>query len=174
MPADVTGQYDSIYRYCYFKLKSRETAEDITQETFLRYFEHYNCETAEQALRCLYTIARNLCVDEYRRGDVLLLPQQAWKENLVSEMSGQMARGVQDLQEEQILTGIAVRKALAALEAEEAEFLLLRHVNELPVSVLAGMFGISRFSVRRKLLAAAKKFKGGLRKEGIYETEMEK
>ena len=31
---DLEAQYDKIYRYCYFKLGSRETAEDITQETF--------------------------------------------------------------------------------------------------------------------------------------------
>ncbi len=36
---DLEEQYDKIYRYCYFKVRRRETAEDITQETFLRFFE---------------------------------------------------------------------------------------------------------------------------------------
>lgn len=62
---DMEEQYDKIYRYCYFRLRSRQTAEDITQETFLRYLEKYQGSTAGQALKCLYTIARNLCVDEY-------------------------------------------------------------------------------------------------------------
>lgn len=32
---NIEKQYDKIYRYCYFKLHNRHTAEDITQETFL-------------------------------------------------------------------------------------------------------------------------------------------
>ena len=35
---DLSEQYDKIYRYCYFKVHHCQTAEDITQETFLRYF----------------------------------------------------------------------------------------------------------------------------------------
>ncbi len=41
MSVDIEEQYDKIYRYCYFRLRSRQTAEDITQETFLRYLEKY-------------------------------------------------------------------------------------------------------------------------------------
>ena len=67
MSFDIEEQYDKIYRYCYFKLHNRELAEDVTQETFLRYLEHYNCITTVSALKYLYTIARNLCVDEYRK-----------------------------------------------------------------------------------------------------------
>jgi len=33
---DLEEQYDKIYRYCYFKVRHCQTAEDITQETFLR------------------------------------------------------------------------------------------------------------------------------------------
>ena len=72
---DVEDQYDKIYRYCYFRLRDRQTAEDVTQGTFLRYLENYEAGTADQALRCLYTIARNLCVDEYRRCS----REQSWK-----------------------------------------------------------------------------------------------
>ena len=35
----IQNQNEKIYRYCYFKLHNRELAEDITQETFLRYLE---------------------------------------------------------------------------------------------------------------------------------------
>ena len=36
---DIEEQYDKIYRYCYFKLSNQQLAEDITQETFLRFLE---------------------------------------------------------------------------------------------------------------------------------------
>ena len=34
---DLHEQYDRIYRYLYFRLHDRHTAEDLTQETFLRF-----------------------------------------------------------------------------------------------------------------------------------------
>ncbi len=40
MRADMDEQYDKIYRYCYMKLKHRQAAEDVTQETFLRFLEN--------------------------------------------------------------------------------------------------------------------------------------
>ena len=40
MRADMDEQYDKIYRYCYMKLKHRQVAEDVTQETFLRFLEN--------------------------------------------------------------------------------------------------------------------------------------
>ena len=36
---DIEEQYDKIYRYCYFKLQHQQLAEDITQETFLKFYE---------------------------------------------------------------------------------------------------------------------------------------
>lgn len=35
---DIEEQYDKIYRYCYFKLHDMQLAQDITQETFLRFY----------------------------------------------------------------------------------------------------------------------------------------
>lgn len=151
MPMDMEEQYDKIYRYCYFKLHHRETAEDVTQETFLRYFEKYDCGTKEQTLKCLYTIARNLCIDEYRRQPVAPLAESMQQE--------------ESLKEEQFLTSLTVRAALSKLESGEQELLLLRYVNEVPVSVIGRILGISRFAAYRRLLAVTKKFKDKLGKE---------
>ncbi len=35
---DIEEQYDKIYRYCYFELYDKLLAQDITQETFLRFY----------------------------------------------------------------------------------------------------------------------------------------
>ena len=34
---DLENAYDKIYRYVYFRIKDQTVAEDITQETFLRF-----------------------------------------------------------------------------------------------------------------------------------------
>lgn len=153
MSVNIEEQYDKIYRYCFFKLHHHQTAEDITQETFLRYFQRYGHITGEAAVKCLYTIARNLCFDEYRRK-----PEEFVQEEHATE----------DSKEEQILTTLTVRMALSELTEEEQELLLLRYVNEVPVAAISQMLGISRFAVRRRLLAIQKKFQNILEKTGGF------
>lgn len=36
MFAGIDEQYDKLYRYCYYRLHDVQTAEDITQEAFLK------------------------------------------------------------------------------------------------------------------------------------------
>ena len=149
MSFDIEEQYDKIYRYCYFKLHNRELAEDVTQETFLRYLEHYNCLTTVSALKYLYTIARNLCVDEYRK------PRSEPMDESMSDYT----------MEETLVTNLTVRMALSKLAPDEQELLLLRYVNEVPVSALGKINGLSRFAIYRKITSASNKFREELRKE---------
>ena len=149
MSLDIEEQYDKIYRYCYFKLHDRELAEDITQETFFRYLKNYNCATTVSALKCLYTIARNLCVDEYRK------PRTEPMDESIPDYT----------MEETLITSLTVRTALSKLAPDEKELLLLRYVNEVPVSALGKIYGLSRFAIYRKITSASNKFREELRKE---------
>lgn len=151
MSMDLEEQYDRIYRYCYFKIRHRELAEDITQETFLRFFEYNSEMNKDEAMRFLYTVARNLCVSEYRRRQ-----SQSLKDEIKSTDT-----------EDKILVSVAVQAALMKLDASDRELLLLRYVNEVPVSVIGKLQGISRFSVRRKIMRAVKNFKRYLGKEDL-------
>ncbi len=67
MPVGLEDQYDKIYRYCYTRVHNRELAEDLTQETFLRFLENPQYNGSGKELQYLYTIAKNLCIDEYRK-----------------------------------------------------------------------------------------------------------
>ena len=69
---DLEDQYDKLYRYCYFRVRDVQTAEDLVQETFLRWLDHYPGQREREALPTLYTIARNLCVDVTRQRETLL------------------------------------------------------------------------------------------------------
>lgn len=157
MSINVEEQYDKIYRYCYFKLRHQQTAEDLTQETFLRYFQRYGYKREEEALKCLYTIARNLCIDEYRKSREDIMHEEGiWGKNICG-----------DMQEKQIVNSLAVQKALSELGQDEQELLLLRYVNEVPVAAIGQIYGISRFAVRRRLISVEKKFRMLLEREGF-------
>lgn len=153
MSFDIEEQYDKIYRYCYFKLCNRELAEDVTQETFLRYFQYYDCITTTSALKCLYTIARNLCVDEFRKPKTVNMD-----EFILDEML-----------EEKLIRNLVIRTALSKLTSKEQELLLLRYVNEVSVSALGKIYGLSRFAIYRKLKLATNRFREELRKEDCHE-----
>lgn len=76
MSADLEEQYNKIYRYCYMKLGHRQTAEDLTQETFLRFFADRRYQDMGRELAYLYTIARNQCIDYYRKQKPLAMPEE--------------------------------------------------------------------------------------------------
>lgn len=151
---DIEEQYDKIYRYCYFKLHKRETAEDITQETFLRFLESETYQNTGKALQYLYTVARNLCIDEYRRKPCEDLPEELAKEGSTG-----------DNPESQWVTSIAVKTALEELEEEERELILLRYVNEVPVATICKLFGMSRYAVYRRIKETLKILQEKLRRE---------
>lgn len=76
MSADLEEQYNKIYRYCYMRLGHRQTAEDLTQETFLRFFADRRYQDMGRELAYLYTIARNQCIDYYRKQKPLAMPEE--------------------------------------------------------------------------------------------------
>ncbi len=132
---DLEKAYDKIYRYVYFRVSDRMIAEDITQEAFLRFIGKYG-SPREYEIRYLYTIARNLCIDEYRR----IKP-----ESISEEMEETAAEG--GISDESIM----VRQALSNLSEEDREIILLRHVNGEDVGTISKALGISRFALYRKI-----------------------
>ncbi len=134
MSMELEEQYDHIYRYCYFRLRDAGKAEDITQETFLRYLESDSYRDTGRPLAFLYTVARNLCIDEMRRKKMESLPEELPGEN----------------KEDSMLDAIMLRQALHDLDSEERELILLRYVNEVPVADMARIYGKSRYALYRE------------------------
>lgn len=141
MHIDIEEHYDKIYRFCYFKLKNQHKAEDITQETFLRCLRNEGYTEAGRPLAYLYTIARNLCVDEFRRKQTEQLDDEIAEESF----------------ETKVIQSIDLEKAMETLKDEEQELLLLRYVNEVPFTVLERLYGKSRFALRREINRITKK-----------------
>lgn len=147
---DYETQYDKIYRYCYYKVNNAAMAEDITQETFLRFLENNTYKEKGKELNYLYTIARNLCIDEYRK-------------RVSEELPEDLAEGSV---EEALVESLDMRRALAKLTPMERELVLLRFVNEVPVKVLCELQECSRFALNRRLKQVLKKLRGYLEEKG--------
>ena len=64
----IKKHYPSIYQYCFLHLHDRELAEDMTQETFTRFFESLQTYTdCGKSRNYLYRIAGNIIKNYYKK-----------------------------------------------------------------------------------------------------------
>lgn len=150
MTGDLDIVYNKIYRYCFYKMRNSTIAEDITQEAFLKYFaQNKNLKRGED-MAYLYTIAKNLCIDRFRKKREDALTGDYPQENFCDHSD----------------TKIAVRDALEKIGEPYKELLLLRYLGDLSANETAEIMEISRFKVYRlekAALAEMKKYlKGAL------------
>lgn len=138
---DLEEQYDKIYRFFYYRTLNRETAEDLTQETFLKFLKS-DYQERGIGIRYLYTIARNLCIEEARRKKQDPLPEDLSDEG----------KGADDIVEQ-----IRVRQALMKLPDEDRDLIIMRFVNEESITDICKLMGMSRFALYRKLKSLQRK-----------------
>ena len=139
MSREIEELYDKIYRYCFYKLRNSAYAEDITQETFLRFF----AQNTDINAAYIFTIAKNLCTDFFRRKQT---------EELTDDYPSEDFSDKSD-------TKIAVRTALEKLDEQHREILVMRYIAEMSVNETAESLGISRFALYRLERAALAKMK---------------
>ncbi|HJA66243.1 MAG TPA: RNA polymerase sigma factor [Candidatus Mediterraneibacter cottocaccae] len=132
----VRQYYDAIYNYIFQRVRSRETAEDLTQDVFVKLTA---CISSYRPLASfsafLYRIAHNQVIDYYRtcRTAVPLKdsrPEEAASENSFSVPLSESARRLQDPAhhtEEKLL----VEAMLSRLTPEQRECILLYYFHGL-------------------------------------------
>lgn len=153
MALELEEQYDKIYRHCYFKVKNKELAEDLTQETFLKYFSQTSYINRGKLLAYLYIIAKNLCMDYFRERKSLSVETEIFSKEEIALLDA----------------NLAIRTAINALTKNSQEILLLRFANDLGINQISTILGISRFTVYRRLNTAISQLKQHLKKEDFYE-----
>lgn len=111
--------YPKIYRYLYYRVKTKEDAEDLTSEVFVRLVKSIkNQEGNFEAW--LYRIAQNILVDYYRRKAVR-------KDSPLNEEILETATS-QD-KDEPILTEDELRRVIEILTEEQKEIIILKFIE---------------------------------------------
>ena len=152
---DIEEQYDKIYRYCYFKMYDDQIAQDITQETFLRFCKQGLNLGSDKELPYLYTIAKNLCIDHFRKRTV--------------ESLEEITEEVIDDPTEDLISNLTLRMIMSKLPEDEQELIFLRYVNEISITTICKITGLSRFAVYRRLSKSLTWLKEELKEEGFSE-----
>lgn len=142
----IRDNYGQIYRYCFYHVGNRDTAQDITQEVFLKFVKDLAGYREYGKLRnYLYVIAKNTIRDYGRKRKELSLPE-------MPEKSG--GGGIDETVER-----MNVREALKSLEDSEREIVILRYYQELRMKDIARILEMPVSTVRHHLKKAEKKLK---------------
>lgn len=153
--------YQGILIYCHCHCFDKAYAEDLTQETFVRFFTklsdyHYKGKT----LNYLYTIAGNLCKDYLKK--VKEIPME--ETELMDEDNQE------EHQMENALNRIFIQQALRQLPNELCEVLTLYYFQELKLTDISEVLQIGLPLVKYRLKQARKQLEELLGKEEIYES----
>lgn len=135
---------DPIYRYIFFRVSSSADAEDLTEDVFVSAWEalpDFSDESENAFLSWLYRIAHNRVIDHYRkrRPDSWTSEQLAQEEarSPSVEETAQFNRDAERLAE-----------AIAQLEDTEQQVIILRFIEGLSHSEVAGLIGKSEGASR--------------------------
>lgn len=143
-----------IYRYVFFKVGNQQTAEDITEETFIKTWESlsriYQGDGKIDNLRAwLYRIAGNLVIDFYRKNKSEIILEPSVPANLQS---------LEDSVIEQEQSHL-VSNALQKMRTDFQQIIILRLINGLSHKEIASIIGISEAHSRILFYRALKKLK---------------
>lgn len=147
----VQKYYPRILRYCHLHIQDTGFAEDLTQETFARFFRslgqyrHYG-----KAANYLYVIAGNLCRDYHKKPEAI--PMEELPEQPVYQM-------------ETLDLRLDVHRALEQLPSELREVTILYFFQELRQKEIARILGIGLPLVKYRIRRAKELLERLLRKE---------
>ena len=125
---------DAIFRFCYVQVGDRERAKDIVQEAFVRTWKYLaQGKLIDQIRPFLYRTARNVIIDQYRKGQT---------QSLDTLMEGGF--DVTDDKSAQLTASIDAAYALkiaAQLDPKYREVITLRYIDDLAPREIAQIIG---------------------------------
>lgn len=137
-----------LIAYFQRRVRSREEAEDLTQEVFLRLARRLDIEQVDNAEAFLFRTAVNLLRDRSRRG-----------KTAASHMQELVHRaGVEELSPERVVESrqslASVLRALDELDERTRDVFILHRLEGMRHAEIAGLYGVSVSSVEKYIIKA--------------------
>ncbi|MCI8507897.1 MAG: RNA polymerase sigma factor [Lachnospiraceae bacterium] len=138
----VKKYYASIYQYCFLHVRNRDYAEDLTQDTFVRFFEALGqYKNYGKTKSYLYCIAGNIIKNYYKKK----------KELLIEEFPEIPENNVHDME-----TRLDIEQAVDHLPEELKETAILFFFQELKQREIADLLNINVSLVKYRISRAKK------------------
>jgi RNA polymerase sigma-70 factor, ECF subfamily len=149
----------AIFKYCFFRVSSKEDAEDIASQTFTKTWDYISQgKNIDQIKPFLYRIAHNAIIDFYKQrnkkqekevsinmddGDTIDIPD---KSSIVEDLD--LQKTIDDVQDK-----------IKDLNDNYREIITLRYINDLSMKEIAEVTGLSEGNVGVRLHRATEKLK---------------
>ena len=159
-----------IYNFVLRQLRVPSMAEDVTQDVFMRLVQNA-AEFKHEArfLTWLYTIARNLCIDQlrklsHRRHASLDQPTSDGPEGktLAESVSDPNPMTSAERSASSSEVGDSIVRAIESLPDDQREVFLLREVANLPFREIAEITGVGENTVKSRMRYALDRLKDAL------------
>lgn len=123
---------DALFRYCFFRVSDREKALDILQDIFTKTWNYMSeGNSIDNSKAFLYTTARHLIIDEYRK-------KKSSSLDALMDQGLEPSIDVVYTTETRIDASFAVEE-IKKLPAMYNEILFMRYVNDMPIREIAAV-----------------------------------
>lgn len=142
--------YDEIYRFLYRRMGNKAAAEDVTQDTFIKFIKNLPYYKEKNKLKSfLFTIAINTSNDYFRRykQDLFFLTLDNIGEEITEDKT---------LQKEDALI---VQEAVLSLPDIQRDVIILRFYHDLKIKEIASVQKVPVPTVKTRLRRALKALK---------------
>lgn len=154
----VRKYYSQILQYCRYHCLDMEYAEDLTQETFLKFFcSLQSYQHMGKVKNYLYTIAGNLCKNNAKKKKEIPVEQEVLEQEI----------GFRNVME-RVENKVCIEQALDELLPELREVIILFYFQECKLSEIADILQIGLPLVKYRLRRAKEELKRLLGKEEHY------
>ncbi len=139
-----------LMAYCKSMIKDHHAAEDIFQETFIRFYKKASSENPGCSVTgFLFIIARNLCLDHFRNKRYEV-PLQDYHYNIGDEISDG------DIKEQKINL---ILSSMEMMNEEDKELLIMRSYNKLSYREIGEILRTSEPNARKRVFRAKMRLK---------------
>jgi RNA polymerase sigma-70 factor, ECF subfamily len=139
---------DTLFRFCAFKLRDREAALDVVQDTFARVWDYVARGHEIVNFRAFaFRVARNCIVDHVKKGRPILASE-------LGEAAERLLDPAGEADQEEVAELARVFSCMEGLSEEDRELVMLRYTEGVPVKDIAAEYGQKANTVTQRLKRA--------------------
>lgn len=160
------AEIDSLFRYCAFRISSREQAMDIVQDVFIEFWQILNKDEKVQNSRAfLFAVLRNRIIDWYRKKKAVSLDLM-----LENNEDKQAFEPIDSKSEDDIILSAESKRVVEminTLDANYQEVLYFRLVEDLQPEEIASLLKINANTVSVRITRGLAKLRDKLKIEKL-------
>jgi len=139
---------DTLFRFCAFKLRDREAALDVVQDTFARVWDYAARGHDIQNFRAFaFRVARNGITDYVKKAKPILAHE-------LGEAAERLLDPAGEADQEEAAELSRVLSCMEGLSEEDRELVVLRYTEGLPIKEIAAEYGQKANTVTQRLKRA--------------------